>query len=209
MSNSSTATRSIFAEVFADQWEHLPAVMKTHYANRPGSHDRVVVEGRLNVRIHPLMRPFAGMMATMGLLTPWAGDDVPCRVQFLSQPDGSAFIFDRQFRFPGRKRYRFRSELVAKGPHDVIEYMNCGIGWRCGCGLEGGRIVLRHRGYVWRLFGRDVPLPGAGLIVGRGEAWEEPVDDHRFAMFMALRHPMLGLLYSYGSTFTVTETQLD
>jgi|SRR6185312_3339689 len=204
MSNSAP----IFAEVFADQWETLPPVMRAHYANRPCCRDRVTVEGRLAVRIHPLMKPFAGGMAAMGLLAPWAGEAVPCTVQFQSQPEGKAFIFDRRFHFPGRKSYQFRSELVAKGPHDVIEYMRCGIGWRCGYAFENGRVVLSHKGYVWRFFGLDIPLPGAALIVGRGEAFEEPAGDDSFAMFMALRHPLLGELYSYGGAFTVTEVAL-
>ena len=206
MSNSSQAP--IFAEVFADQWNSLPPVMRAHYANRPHSHDRVTVEGRLDVHIHPLMKPFAPLMAWLGLLAPYAGDQVPCTVQFLSEPDGNAFIFDRWFQFPGEKSYQFRSELVAKGAHDVIEYMRCGIGWRCNYSFEADRVVLSHKGYVWRLFGRDIPLPGAELIVGRGEAFETPMDDNRFAMTMAVRHPLFGPLYSYAGTFTVTEMAL-
>jgi len=198
-------TEPIFADVFADQWQQLPAVMRTHYANRPRSHDRVTVEGHLDVHIHPLLKPLAPLMAVMGLLTPWAGNAVPCTVQFLSQPEGNAFVFNRQFRFPGRKSYQFRSELVAKGPHDVIEVMRSGIGWRCSYRFENNRVVLGHKGYVWRLFGLDLPLPGLGLIVGRGEAWEEATGEDSFAMFMALRHPVFGQLYSYGGTFTVTE----
>ena len=209
MSHSSEPTPPIFAEVFADQWETLPPVMRSHYAIRPDSHDRVTVEGRLDIRIHPLMKPLAPVMAALGLLTPWAGEDVPCTVQFLSQPGGRAFIFDRRFRFPGRKSYQFRSELVAKGAHDVTEYMRCGVGWRCGYALENDRVVLSHKGYVWRLFGLDIPLPGASFIVGRGEAWEATAGDDSFAMFMGLRHPLFGWLYSYGGTFAVTEMALD
>ena len=204
----------VFAEVFADQWEHLPPVMQTHYANRPYTRDRVTVEGHLDVYIRPLMKPFASLMAALGLLAPYAGERVPCTVQFLSQVDGKAFIFDRRFHFPesssasGRKSYQFRSELVAKGANDVIEYMRCGIGWRCGYSFENGRVVLAHKGYVWRLFGRDIPLPGAGLIVGRGEAFEEATGDDSFAMAMALHHPLFGRLYSYAGTFTVAEIEL-
>ncbi len=200
--------KPIFAEVFAEQWDRLPPVMRKHYANRPHTGDRVTVSGTLDVRIHPLMKPLAPLMGALGLLTPWAGEAVPCRVTFRSQPDGGAFIFDRQFQFPGHEPYRFRSELVAKGPHDVIEVMRCGVGWRCGYSFDDGRVVLSHKGYVLRLFGFDISLPGAGLIVGRGEAFETPIDDDRFAMFMALRHPLFGELYSYGGEFTVTEMAL-
>ena len=198
----------IFAEVFADQWAQLPPVMRTHYANRPRSHDRVTVEGHLDVHIHPVMKPLAPLMAALGLLAPYAGEQVPCTVQFLSQPDGNAFIFDRRFHFPGRNSYQFRSELLAKGAHDVIEIMRCGIGWRCGYSFENGRVVLRHKGYAWRLFGQTIPLPGASVLVGRGEAWEEATGDDTFTMFMALRHPLFGRLYSYGGTFKVTEVAL-
>ena len=66
-------TKPIFADVFADQWPKLPAVMRAHYANRPFSHDRVTVEGQLDVYIHPLLKPLAPLMAALGLLTPWDG----------------------------------------------------------------------------------------------------------------------------------------
>ncbi len=201
--------RPIFAEVFAEQWGSLPGVLRAHYANRPNSHDRVVVEGHLDIVIHPLVKPLAPLMAAMGMLTPWSGTAVPCTVQFLSQTDGHAFIFDRRFHFPSGKNVRFRSELVAKGPHDVIEIMRSGIGWRCRYDLDGARVVLRHKGYAWRLFGLDIPLPGLGLVVGRGEAWEEATGDDTFAMYMALRHPLFGRLYSYSGAFTVTEVLVD
>ncbi len=201
-------TAPIFADVFADQWDELPVVMRKHYANRPRTEDRVTVEGYLNVHIHPLMKLLAPLMAWLGLLAPYAGEGVPCTVHFQSQPAGNAFIFDRWFQFPGGKSYQFRSELLAKGPHDVIEYMRSGIGWRCAYGFEADRVVLSHKGYAWRLFGRDIPLPGAGWIVGHGEAFEEAIDDDRFAMSMTLRHPVFGRLYSYAGTFTVTEMAL-
>ena len=71
-----------------------------------------------------------------------------------------------------------------------------------------GRVMLGHNGYVWRLFGVDLPLPGAGWLIGRGEAFEMATGEASFAMFMALRHPLFGRLYSYEGTFTVVETAL-
>lgn len=198
----------IFADVFADQWEKLPPVLRTHYANRPYSHDRVTVEGHLDIHIHPLLKPLAPLMALMGMLTPWTGKAVPCTVQFRSQPDGNAFIFDRRFHFTGHKSYQFRSELLAKSPHEVMEVMRCGVGWRCGYALERNRVVLTHKGYALRWFGLEIPLPGAGLIVGRGEAWEEATSDNTFSMYMALRHPLFGPLYHYSGTFKVVEIAL-
>lgn len=201
-------TEPIFARVFAEQWPLLPPAMQMHYANRAFTADRVTVTGHLTIRLHPVMKLFAPVFGALGMLTPRGGDKVPCTVDFLSQPDGSAFIFDRWFQFPGGKRYQFRSKLVAKGPHDVIEYMRCGIGWHCGYSYEGDRVVLSHKGYVARLFGADIPLPGAGFITGRGEAFEIATGDDRFAMRMGLRHSLLGWLYSYEGEFVVTEMAL-
>ncbi len=201
-------TEPIFAPVFAEQWQQLPIAMRKHYANRPFTTDRVTVTGHLTIKLHPVMKLFAPLFGALGMLTPRGGDNVPCTVQFLSQPGGNAFIFDRRFQFSDGKSYQFRSKLVPKGAHDVIEYMRCGIGWRCDYSYETDRVVLSHKGYVVRLFGADIPLPGAAWIVGRGEAFEIATGDDRFAMYMGLRHPFLGWLYSYEGEFAVTEMSL-
>jgi hypothetical protein len=198
----------IFADIFAEQWDILPPALKAHYANRPYSNDRVTVTGHLTIRMGGLLRVASPLLRALKMLTPWPGADVPCTVTFLSEPDSRAFIFQRRFDFPGRPPYVFRSKMIPQGPHEVIEYMAGGIGWRCGYVYEGGRVRLQHRGYVWRIFGVDLPLSWPGeRVLGRGDAFEEAIGDQSFRMCMTLSGGLFGRLaaYSYAGEFTVTE----
>ncbi|HVZ29060.1 MAG TPA: DUF4166 domain-containing protein [Asticcacaulis sp.] len=204
-------TDPIFAGVFADQWSRLPPALLQHYANRPFSHDRVTVKGTLNIRMGPMMRVVAPLMAALGMLTPQAGDNIPCTVHFLSEPDSKALVFERWFEFPGGKSYQFRSRLVPIRPHEVIEYMPCGIGWRCNYFYNKDKVIMRHRDYVWRLFGRDVPLLGLGeLLFGRGGAYEQATGDSSFRMRMATYGGLFmeWMDYSYEGEFMITEMAL-
>lgn len=202
----------IFADVFADQWDRLPTALKAHYANRGFTRDCVTVTGTLTIRMGPLLRFFSPLLKLSRMLTPWSGEDVPCEVQFHSEPASNAFIFERRFAFPGRKPYIFRSKLVPQGPHHIIEYMANGTGWRCTYSFEDGQVHLRHKGYIWRMFGIDVPLSPLGeCLLGRGFAREEATGETSFKMVMGLEGGLFGHLtaYSYTGEFTVTEMALD
>ncbi|ESQ94154.1 DUF4166 domain-containing protein [Asticcacaulis benevestitus] len=202
----------IFAAVFAEQWDALPPALKAHYANRGFTRDRVTVTGTLTIRMGPLLRFLSPLLRLSRMLTPWPGDDVPCTVAFHSEPDSNAFIFERRFSFPGRAPHVFRSKLVPQAPHHVIEYMASGLGWRCGYSFEDGRVRLFHKGYVWRLFGVDLPVTFLGeLLAGKGFAFEEASGDMSFSMAMGLKGGPFGRLtaYSYSGDFTVTEMALD
>ena len=204
-------TQPTFAEVFAGQWERLPPALKLHYANRPFTRDRVTVEGRLNIRMGPMMRRVAPLMGALGMLTPREGEDIACTVHFHSEPDSKAFVFERHFHIPG-KTHVFRSKLVPHGAHDVTEYMACGIGWRCGYSYPDDKVILHHKGYVWRIFGIDVPLLGLGeRLMGYGCACEQATGDKSFAMHMSTSGSLFGRLmdYSYEGEFTVTEVALE
>lgn len=202
----------IFAPVFGLPWTSLPPAIQRHYANRPFTHDRVTVKGQLDIRMGWLMRLIAPLLGALGMLTPCDGEAIPCTVHFLSEPDSKAFVFERRFLFSGRKPYVFRSRLVPKGGARVIEYMACGVGWDCTYGFEDGEVRLRHSGYVWRLFGADLPIGWlATPLLGRGEAVERATSEDSFAMSMRLSGGLFGaaMAYSYAGSFTVTEMALD
>ena len=204
-------TRPIFAEIFAEQWDRMPPALKAHYANRPFSNDRVTVTGTLTIRMGPLLRLFSPLLKACKMLTPWEGGNVACMVEFHSEPDSKAFIFERRFAFPGRPPHVFRSKMVMQRPHEVIEYMANGIGWRCAYYYDKDKVLLQHRGYVWRLFGIDIPLSAVGeLLLGHGGAYEQATGDNRIKMRMALYGGLFQELteFSYEGEFTVVEVTL-
>ncbi len=201
-----------FAPVFGAPWAGMPPALKLHYANRPFCRDRITVEGTLTVRMGAMMRILAPLFGALGMLTPRDGDDIPCTVYFLSEPDTNAFVFERWFDFPGQKRFCFRSRLVPKRGHEVVEYMRCGVGWRCTYHFEAGKVWLRHKGYLLSLFGLDIPLPWLGeILLGRGYAWEEASGERSFRMAMGMKGGLFGaaMAYGYAGEFIVVREEMD
>ncbi len=194
----------LFQSVFGEAWEHLPPVMRKHYDVRPGSNDMVVVEGALDVERSRLARLLSPVLRLYGALMPYSGKQVPVTVRFTSPPGTRHFVFDRVLRFPGHSPYRFHSHMEHRKNDEMVEFMRFGIGWRSRYAWDGQRVRLHHAGYVWRIFGLFIPLP-LELLLGRSDAWEEPLSDDSFRMEMAVVHPWFGKTYSYGGTFRVTE----
>lgn len=195
-----TNNRPIFQEIFGAQWDKLPVVLQKHYANRGFSNDVTTVEGHLDVRYNWLMKLLAPMLRALGLLVPFAQRNIATTVRFSSEMSSNVFCFDRECRVEGRKPFHFRSRLVPQGGNEVIEFMRFGIGWRCAFSFENDEVTLSHRGYVWRLFGINIPVP-IGLVLGVGSAREQALSDTSFRMCMTITHPLWGQVYEYTGDF--------
>lgn len=191
----------VFKPVFGPDWDTLPQVMRNHYAVRANSADRVVVTGTLDVHVSRL----AALLATItGMLVRHSGKNIPVTVTFTSGSGSTAFNFDRLFHYPEHGEVRFRSRMKHTVGDEIIELMKFGIGWRAAYGWDDSKVTLSHRGYVWHVFGRVLPLPLTWLL-GRVHAEETPIDDRRFSMFTHMTHPVFGKLFGYAGTFTITE----
>lgn len=195
----------LFQPVFADAWTHLPPVLQTHYAIRPDSDDRVVVEGTLTVERHWFGRLISPLFRLCGTMVPYEGKGIPVTVEFYSGRGSDLFHFDRTFHFPGRKPYRFHSRMERTGGAELVEWMGMGLGWKLHYEWDGKRLWLKHRGYALKLGNIRIPLRVSALI-GRGEAWEEAIDDTHFAMWTSLTHPLFGRIIGYSGTFRIVKT---
>ena len=198
----------IFQSIFGAAWHRLPVVFQKRYANRPFCQDAIVVEGRMAVELSWLTSLLAPLLRLSGALVPIAGLDIPATVTFCSKNDSEALCFDREFRFPGRKAYRFYSEMIPIGSNEVIEWMPAGLGWRAAFYFVDDQVRLEHRGYALRLFGKAMRIP-LEFLLGHGEAWEEALDDSAFRMAMTIRHRLFGKIYGYSGTFRIKEVRLD
>lgn len=193
----------LFRAVFDEAWPALPSVFHKHYAPRPGTDDTVRVEGRLNVHVSPLV---SLMSRLTGALIPWSGQNIPVTVTFHCGADGKSFHFDRAFHYPGRGTRHFTSTMVHLGGNELIEFIKFGIGWRLTYDWEDEKVILRHRGYIWRLFGIDIPLP-IGLVMGHGYAEEKALSDTRFHMWTHAHHPLFGRMLYYEGEFEIAEVK--
>ena len=189
----------LFKPVFGEQWNALPTVMKHHYAVRPFSSDFVKAEGHLDVTISPLMSLMAKFT---GMLLAYPGKNVPVTVVFRSDKTG-AFVFDRTFHFSDKGDVTFRSRMEWIKGNELVEFMRYGIGWKIAFEWDGSKAILRHSGYIWRIFGVMIPVPLA-LFIGKGHAEEVPLSEDTFSLWAHVKHPMLGETFGYAGDFRIT-----
>jgi len=192
----------IFQNIFGDQWNGLPPVMRKHYANRAYTNDVTVMEGIMTVESSTMAKLMSPAFRLLGTLVPYEDKDIPVTVTALSNPNTAQYIFDREFRFKDRKVYRFKSAMEHVAGKDVVEFMRFGVGWRSAFNWDGEKVTLEHRGYVWRIFGVLLPLPMTWLM-GKGYAEEIPLSKSTFKMKMYIHHPWWGKIYEYRGTFKI------
>jgi len=214
MTDNMTA-EPIFAAIFAESWASLPPILKTHYANRPFCRDQVRVSGELDIYLSPLMRLISPLLGLLGMLTPMGGQGVPVEVTFRSYPESTDFHFERLFYFKGRKPVRFFSKMRPIGPHQVLEYMGPGLAWHAHYDFVEHQVVMRHLGFAWHIFGKNIYLPRFfNTLIGEGHACESPISEgvnagKGFDMSMELTSPLWGKLYGYRGRFIVTDVALN
>ena len=194
----------LFKSVFADQWNALPSVMQRHYAVRPFSKDIVKVEGHLDITISPLM---SLMAKSTGMLLAYSGKNIPVTVVFGSDRSG-AFQFDRTFHFPDKGDVTFRSRMEWIKGNVLVEFMRFGIGWKLAYEWDGSKVILWHKGYVWRILGVMIPVPLA-LVIGKGHAEEVPISEDTFSMWTHARHPLFGSTFGYAGEFRIIEVSCN
>lgn len=199
--NSTNNTTPIFQLIFGKDWQKLPPVMLKHYANRPYSNDISTVEGHLDVMCKWYVQPFFFALSTVPA---YNEKNVPVTVNFSSQQNNAGFGFERIFYFKNRKPFYFRSRMYQVKGNEVMERMKYGICWHSHYSWDGARVILAHKGYSLRILGLNIPLPITWLI-GRGDAYETPVNDNRFDMCVNITHPLLGNMYEYKGQFKVTK----
>lgn len=193
-----------FASVFGSAWTELPPVFKKHYRNHPYSTETSSVKGQLDVVCKAPLLWFAPLLRLMGQIPAFNENGVPVRVDFKSDSNSKAFIFDRKFYFSSGKTYSFYSKMIPVKGNELVEIMRFGLGWRLRCIWDGEKVILAHRGYALSLFGHLIPLPLTYLL-GAGNAWEYPIDDSTFDMEMSIVHPWWGKVYGYKGRFEVVE----
>ncbi len=88
--------------------------------------------------------------------------------------------------------------------NEVVEIMRSGFGWRMRYIWQDGRVKLKHRGYIFNIFGCFIPLP-LTFLMGEGNAEEIAIDENTFDMVVTVIHPWWGKVYEYKGRFKVRE----
>ena len=194
---------SVFEKILADSWADLGAVIQRHYFLRPFSDDYICVSGEMSEIYHSLIaKLFLPIGMLFGAVVPYRGKNVPIDVHYAASEKNANLYWDRVFRFSEKKHFHFRSFMEPVSDNEVIEFVRFGVGMRLKVTAENGAIVFRDAGYVWRMFGRNIPIP-VGLFLGRAYVEERPIDENRFGMKMTLEHPVFGVMFRYEGEFSL------
>lgn len=192
--------KSVFHVVLGDDWDNLGSIIRRHYFLKPESKDYICVSGEMSEIYHSgvakLLIPF-GLL--FGAVVPYKGKNIPVDVHYASNSSNSNLYWDRVFKFR-RRDFHFKSHMEPVKESEVIEFVRFGIGIRLKVTAEDGALVFRDIGYIWRVLGCDIPIPGQWLM-GKVYVEERSIDDKYFSMKMTLEHPLLGVLFRYAGRF--------
>ena len=191
----------IFEKIFGNDWQEMPTIFKKHYQNRAYSNDITQAKGVMNVSIASILRPLAPFFSFTQTLISQEGNNIEVLVKFKSDENDNCFRFERVFHFPNKIRY-FNSKMEPINNNLIIEWTKSGIGWGCKFEYKDKQILLLHRGYFIKLFGKPIRLP-IEFIIGCGWAHEHVIDDNNFEMYMEIKHFLFGKIYSYSGSFYI------
>ena len=192
----------IFKQILGSQWNNLGKVIQDHYFLKPYSDDYICVRGEMDEIHHSLI---AKLLIPFGLLfgaiVPYNKKSVPIDVHYNSKPDSSKLYWDRVFKLSATKHFHFKSHMEQQSGNEVIEYVRFGVGMKLLVTAEDGALIFKDNGYVWKLFGINIPIP-INLFFGKAYIEERPIDDENFSMKMIIKHPLFGVLFRYSGKFT-------
>jgi hypothetical protein len=195
-------TQPIFQSIFGQQWETFPPVMKMRYANRPFSKDIVLVEGKLNIWFSKMMAFLLPVLRCLKVLVPYQGNDIHVTVKLRSSADLPGLYFDRIFDFPDKQPYQFCSYMQPINNNKVVEFIRFGMGWCMKCSYDGKKILLQHHGYVWKIYGKIIPIP-LSFIMGKIYSEEEALSDDTYRLLVKITHPLFGKIFEYSGELQI------
>ncbi len=201
-----TISEPIFKQVFADHWATLPVVMQKHYLHHPYSKMVVTVKGQLDIKATGLFKILLPVCKLFHILVPYTGLDIPVTVYLRSQENSPALYFDRTFYVPEKNPCRFQSSMLPIKDNIVVEFIFMGIGWRTAYAVDGNKVMLKHSGYVMRLFGKLIPLP-ITFLLGQINVEKEALSDDEFSMRMTMSHMLFGE-YSYSGKLKIVDVKV-
>ncbi len=194
----------IFETILGTKWQFLPNALKRHYNIRAFNNDKLIVAGKITVESKGIMKWFGPLFGAMGMLPPFAEQDIPIEVTFSTVPDSNAFYFSRTFHYRQHGLYQFNSKMIPVGGNELVDLTRTHSGWRMAYDFIDNQIILTHRAYVFKFFKWFIPLPIEWLI-GRCDSYEEAISENAFKMGMQFTHRWFGVLYAYYGNFTFVD----
>ena len=202
--NNLLTKKLIFQPIFGQQWNALPKVMRSHYANCAFCDDVVIAEGMMEIEFSKIFASLSWLLRRLEILIAKRGKNIFTRVTFRSKSDSSFLHFEREFFFEKNHPEKFFSAMVQLKENKVAEVMNYGISWIFFYNFNDQKVTLNHQGYALKIGKFFLPLP-LTFLLGKGYAEEVAISDDEFAMKMKITHTIFGEIYRYQGQFKIVK----
>lgn len=175
-------------------WSSLPARVQKRFDHHPRGW-RCRYDGTMEVEANLAGFLIAQLCRLIGTpLAPWTGRAVPTAVDVWVD-GGGALVWDRTYRFGGRRPVLVSSRKLASATGELLEVVRGGLGMALSVTAEDGAVHFRSRFYFATVLGLRVPLPGLltpgrAHVVHRDSSGEE--GGGRFRFTLDFQHPWLG-----------------
>lgn len=196
----------IFATAFGAQWQDMPKMLKYRYGNYALQNQSICIKGVMNIYVSRFFNFLSPLLRLTGTLVPYAGRDIPVTVELTSRHNSQMVYMQRNFYYPNNKQYQFKSRLLVTKKGHVIELMRFGFGVCMQYDFSADKVHIKHRSYIWRILGCNIPMPLA-LLFGKVHGHEISINSHRFSMLVAVQHLFLGKMFSYDGVFEKVEPE--
>lgn len=178
-------------------WARLPAPARARFAAHA---EPRCYQGSMSVRASRLGWIIAQLCRLIGTpLAPWTGEATPVEVRVAPDPRGG-LAWDRFYAFEGRPPVLVTSRKLMTRKGELIEIARGGLGMRLVVLEDGGALRFRSMGYIWRVFGVYIPIPGF-VTPGEADVVHRDIGSGRFVFSMRFIHPWAGETFFQSGIF--------
>lgn len=183
-------------------WRDLHPNIRERFDREPEDGERVVYEGAMQeIRRSFMGRLFAECTRVVGNpLTPYAGRDVPMRVELFKKPGRNGVFWRRTYFYASRKPYTVTSVKRESRAGEMLECVGGGFGMKLRVYAENGALHFKSHRYFWRVFGAMIPLPH-WITPGETHVVHTDLGGGAFRFTISMTHGVLGETFYQTGVF--------
>lgn len=191
----------LFRDELGKSWESLAENIRKRFDHDPLPGQTVSYIGVMSrVECSWFGKALAWLVQHTGALMPMEGVDIPVEIAVWTEPGSKAVFKRREYIFPGRKPFVFRSQMLRDKKGRLVEHVGGGFGMYIRVREVDHNLHFEDDGYFVEHFGLRVPIPrifGPGTVRLR----HEDVAADEFAITIEIIHSLFGPMYFQRGLF--------
>ncbi|MBB5191729.1 hypothetical protein HNQ50_002459 [Silvimonas terrae] len=191
--------KSLMQQALGDDWAKLPPALQAHY--RSGKTTDI---GHMNIEYPRFMQWYLSVLHVFGALINRRGENLSTTVE--KDFAGERQYWRRTIKYPDGRLVRFNSFWIAKGPNQLVEFVNPLLGLQMKVRVHDSQLHYQGVKFVVKLGPLLLPIP-EWLALGHTDIVEVAVNEKQFVMDFRLTHPLLGQIFRYSGKFEAAVSQ--